>query len=291
MKPARFSYLAPTRIDEVFETLNEYGDDCKLLAGGQSLGPLLNLRFSTPRVLVDLERVASLSGDVREGPEHLWVPAMTRQRALEIDPTVARLAPMVAQALPFVAHRTIRNRGTIGGSLAHADPAAELPAVTVATDALIVAEGSAGRRRIQAADFFQGYFTNSLDDGEVLVGVEFPVPAARSGTGWAEFAPRRGDFAIVGVGVRVELDGEGKVEAAKIVAAGVSDAPWRSVEAENVLAGGFPTPEQLTEAARAAAAEVDPPSDTSGSATYRKNLMRVMTERAAAQAVRNAREN
>jgi carbon-monoxide dehydrogenase medium subunit len=291
MKPASFTYLAPTRLAQVHDALHQYGDECKMLAGGQSLGPLLNLRFATPRVLVDLERVHALSSGIEADDIRLAVPAMTRQRLLETDPTVARLAPLLGQALPFVAHRTIRNRGTLGGSLAHADPAGELPTVAVASDAVIVAESRMGQRRIPAAEFFLGFFTTALAPDEIIASVEFPIPPASRGTGWAEYAPRRGDFAIVGTAAQLELDAEGRVTTARVVCAGVADVPWPADAAAEVLRGRIPAPQRLAEAADAASAAATPPSDTSGSAAYRKSLVRSLTQDALAIAVRNAKED
>ena len=291
MKPATFTYLAPNTLEQIHDALHKYGEDCKVLAGGQSLGPLMNLRFASPRVLVDLERVMALSSGIDADGNRLRVPAMTRQRFLETDPTVARVAPLLQQALPYVAHRTIRNRGTIGGSLAHADPAGELPTVAVASDAVIVAESRSGQRRIPAGEFFQGYFTTALAPGEIIVSVEFPVPPSGSGVGWAEYAPRRGDYAIVGAAARIELDTEGHVSTARIVCAGVADVPWLADGAAEVLRGNVPDPQRIAEAADVASAAATPPSDTSGSAAYRKSLVRSLTQDALAIAVRNAEEN
>jgi carbon-monoxide dehydrogenase medium subunit len=291
VKPRPFAYLAPTTLEEVHDSLQEYGDECKVLAGGQSLGPLLNLRFASPRVLVDLERISALSSGTKADETRLLVPAMTRQRFLETDQTVARLAPLLRQALPYVAHRTIRNRGTIGGSLAHADPAGELPTVAVASDAVIVAESRTGRRRIPAGEFFEGFFTTALASDEIIASVEFPVPPPGSGTGWAEFSPRRGDYAIVGAAARIELNAEGRVTTARIVCAGVTDVPWPADAAAEVLRGRIPNPQRLAEAADTASAAATPPSDTSGSAAYRKSLVRSLTQNALAIAVRNAKED
>jgi aerobic carbon-monoxide dehydrogenase medium subunit len=289
MKPARFGYVAPADLAGVHAALADSGDDCKLLAGGQSLGPLLNLRLATPSVLVDLERVAALSSGIKEEPEALWVPAMTRHRELEVDGGTARLAPLLAQALPYVAHRTIRNRGTLGGSLAHADPAAELPTVAVASDAVIVVEDARRRREIPASEFFHGFFTTALASDEVIVGVRFPRPADRSGTGWAEFAPRHGDFAVVGVAVRVELTDDTTVRTARIACAGVADTPWRATQAEQLLGGVLPTPENLAAAATTAAAEASPRADATGSTAYRKNLVDLLARQAFTEAVSIAR--
>jgi carbon-monoxide dehydrogenase medium subunit len=291
VKPARFAYMAPTELRDVHRALDEFGDDCKVLAGGQSLGPLLNLRLASPRVLVDLERIASLSTGITEQPGFLRISAMTRHRCLELDPTAARLAPLLSQAVPFVAHRTIRNRGTLGGSLAHADPAAELPAVVVASGAVIIVESTRGQRRIDAGSFFKGFFTTALGADEVIVAVDFPRAGRRSGTGWAEFAPRRGDFAVVGVAVRMELDEDGVVELATVACAGVSDTPWRASAAEDLLSGERPTAERLEAAAGAAARAAAPRDDSSGSTEYRKHLVELLTRQALTQAVALAMES
>lgn len=290
MKPPRFSFLAPTTLDEVHQALAKYGDEAKLLAGGQSLGPLLNLRMATPRVLIDLRRVTELATGVEDHGDHLWVPAMTRHRELEMNTTAARVMPLLSQALPYVAHPTIRNQGTIGGSLAHSDSAAELPNVAVASDAIIIAESSRGRRRLAAADFFQGFYTTALQSDEVILGVEFPCVGPQSGTAWVEFAPRSGDYAIIGVAVWLEL-GDEEISAAKIVCSGVTDVPWRATAAESVLQGLPATAEQLTSAGETAAQQAEPAPDTSGSAEYKKDLVRTLTEKAVAEAVKNAKES
>lgn len=271
--------------------LREYGEDAKLLAGGQSLGPLLNLRMSRPKVLVDLNRVATLVAPPQVRADSVCIPAMTRHRTLETDVAIAKTVPMLSQAMPYVAHRTIRNRGTIGGSLAHADPAAELPSVTVACDAVIVVEAGGFQRRIAAGDFFEGFFSTGLRDGDVLVAIEFPRANGRSGTGWAEFAPRHGDFAVVGVAVRLEFDEQGAVRLARIVCAGVGDRPWRAEEAEALLVGSVPSERILVEVAAVAASAADPGSDTSGSAEYRKHLVELLTLDAAQYAVSNMVES
>jgi CO/xanthine dehydrogenase FAD-binding subunit len=290
VKPAAFRYHAPERVDVAVRLLSEHGEDAKVLAGGPSLGPLLNLRLATPAVLVDVNRIPELDGHRVDPDGSLHLGAMTRQRDVECSAAVARGWPLLAQALPFVAHRTIRNRGTIGGSLAHADPAAELPAVAVALDAEITAAGVDGERTVPAASFFDTYFTTSLAADELLTAVRLPPAPARSGYSWQEFAPRHGDFAIVGVAACVTLSRDGAVEAARLVYSGVADAPLRVPAAEAVLVGQPPTDSAVTSAADAAAAAVQPPADLIASTRYRRRLVQVLTRRAVTEAAARAQE-
>lgn len=289
MKPRRFRYLAPTSLAEAVDALAFHGDDAKALAGGQSLGPLLNLRLASPEVIVDLERISELSAPIREEGDCLEVASMTRQRDMETSPSVRRWVPLLAQALPFVAHRTIRNRGTLGGSLAHADPAAELPAVAVAAGATIIVRGAEGGRRLDAGDFFEGFFTTVLEPGELIEAVQFPKVQSREGTSWMEFAPRRGDFAVVGVAARLRLSESGVIEAARIVYSGVSDVPWHDEAVASLLVGSSPDPEVLSAAADLAAERCQTTGDATGSARYRKSLMAHLGSQALAAAVDEAR--
>lgn len=289
MKPGRFRYLAPTSLAEALDALTFYGDEAKALAGGQSLGPLLNLRLASPEVLVDLERVSELSLSLREEEDCLVVASMTRQRAMEISPVVRRWVPLLTQALPFVAHRTIRNRGTLGGSLAHADPAAELPAVAVAADATIVVRGPTGTRHLSAHDFFQGIFTTALEPAELIEAVQFPKVRPGEGTGWAEFAARRGDFALVGVGARLRLANSGVIDLARLVYSGVSDVPWHDEAVGSSLVGSRPNRDVLSAAAALAANNCQPTGDVTGSSRYRKSLMAHLGARALFEAADDAR--
>lgn len=273
MKPGRFRYLAPSSLDEAVEALSTMGDEAKALAGGQSLGPLLNLRLANPQVIIDLERVQELSATLTEECDSISIAAMTRQRGIETSQLVRRWSPLLAQALPFVAHRTIRNRGTLGGSLAHADPAAELPAVAVAADATITIRGPSGARQAPAGSFFQGFFTTSLEPTELILSVQFPKIQAAEGTSWMEFAPRRGDFALVGVAARVRLSSAGTIEAARLVYSGVSDVPWCDETVTASLVGSTPSQETFLSAARAAADSCEPTEDATASSGYRKSLM------------------
>lgn len=290
MKPARFQYLAPTSVEEVVDALQAFGDDAKLLAGGQSLGPLLNLRLSTPTVIVDLGRIDELSGQPTGESSVLRVPAMARQRSVEISARARECVPLLTQALPFVAHRTIRNRGTMGGSLAHADPAAELPAVAVAADASMVTQGSAGQRRLPAESFFTGFFTTALRPDEVLVAVEYPMRGEREGTSWLEFAPRRGDFAVVGIAAKVRLSADGSIADGRLVYSGVADRPWHDDGCDSGMVGRPPSPDLFDALAHDAATRCRPISDASGSADYRRSLLRHLTVQALDRACRHAVE-
>jgi len=279
MKPARFRYAAPTSVPEAIEALAAY-EDGKLLAGGQSLGPLLNLRLARPDVIIDLGRVGELATGPRDDGDRITIPAMTSQRTVEVSDLARRHAPLLTGALPYVAHRTIRNRGTVGGSIAHADPAAEIPTVTVATGATIRAQGPAGTRRIPADAFFLGLFTTALEPAEMVVAIEFPKPGPRQGARWVEYAPRRGDFAIVGVAAQVTLAPAGEIADARIACSGVADRPWRDETAESRLRGERPGTAVFEAAADHLAAHCRPGDDAVASADYRTSLLRHLTVRA-----------
>jgi CO/xanthine dehydrogenase FAD-binding subunit len=208
VKPPPFEYVAPRSLDEVFAHLARAGGDAKLLAGGQSLVPMLNMRLTRPAILVDLGRVAGLD-HVRESNGHVAIGALTRQRAAELSPAVRRHAPLLAEALPYIGHPTIRNRGTIGGSLAHADPAAELPAVAAALDAELVVASANGRRTVKADQFFVAYLTTSLAPDEVLVELRLPRPSPTTRVAFTELSRRHGDFALVGVAAALDVDDGG----------------------------------------------------------------------------------
>jgi len=270
--------MAPTSIAEAIEVLAVYGEDAKALAGGQSLGPLMNLRLAVPAVIVDLGRVPELSGPPRDEGDSLVIAAMTRQRFAETSPLVRSWIPALSQALPFVAHRSIRNRGTIGGSLSHADPAAELPAVAVACGATVIIRGPEGQRQTPAGQFFQGFFTTELRPTELVIAVRFPKLGVKEGTGWAEFAPRRGDFALVGVAARIQLAYDGTIAGAELVYSGVSDVPWCDPAVVSTsLVGERPLERTFSAAASALAASCAPAADSSASAEYRRSLMKHLT--------------
>ncbi|HZH81294.1 MAG TPA: xanthine dehydrogenase family protein subunit M [Gemmatimonadales bacterium] len=288
MKPAPFDYFAPGTLDEVLALLAEHGDEAKPLAGGQSLIPAMNFRLARPRVLVDLNRVGALSY-IRAEKSGVEIGAMTRQRAVERSDVVARAAPLLAEAMPAIAHPQIRNRGTVGGSIAHADPSAELPAVALALDARFRARSATGERTIVAADFFKGMLETALEPGELLVGIALPPLRPRTGTAFLEVARRHGDYALVGVAAVVTLDATGRCQAARIALLSVGDGPVLAVEAGKTLVGQKRSDELLRAAADAAAKrDVDPPSDIHASAAYRRRLVDVLTRRALARAFERA---
>ena len=274
MKPAPFEYHAPETIDDVCAVLAEYGDDAKVLAGGQSLVPMLALRLTRFGHLVDINRVGELSGFARENGS-LVVRAGTRQRVMERDPAVAHAAPLLAQATPLIGHFQIRNRGTVGGSLAHADSASEYPAVAVALGAeLELAAHGGARRRVAADDFFVGTWTTAARDDELLVAAHFPVWPARSGFAIEEVARRHGDFALAGVACALT---EGR---AGIALFGVGSTPVRARAAEAALvAGAAPA-----DVAQAAVDDLDPSGDVHASASTRTRIARHLVERAVARA-------
>lgn len=277
MKPAPFEYVRPRTIGEAALALSAH-EDSKILAGGQSLGPLLNFRLATPAVIVDINAVPDLDG-IETIDGRLVIGATARQRDVERSPLVRIACPLLAAALPHVAHRTIRNRGTVVGSLAHADPAAEMPAVALLAGAEVRAVSTQGERSIPAAEFFDGYFTSTLAEGEFAVAVSFPPVVPGTRYSWTEFAPRRGDFAIVGVGVALRLDDDGTVAELRLGYSGVADTARRIGPAEEVLVGRRIDDAALEEVGSVAAAEVAPQPDLLASTAYRQHLVAVLTRR------------
>jgi len=283
VKPPAFRYLAPHTLEEALALRAEHAGDSAVLAGGQSLMPLLNLRMAFPGTLIDVGRVSELAG-IREWDGGVAIGAMTRQRAAERSKLIGERAPLVAKALPSIGHPAIRNRGTIGGSIAHADPAAELPAVALALDAELVAASSSGERTIPASDFFAGYLTTSLAPDELLVEIRLPSLPDGHGSAFVELARRHGDFALVGVGAAVALDAAGAIADARLVFIGVGGAPVRAHEAEALLRGATPTDEVYAEAAERARDEIDPGSDSHASGAYRRRIAGVLAQRALREA-------
>jgi aerobic carbon-monoxide dehydrogenase medium subunit len=277
MKPAPFDYVAPRSLDEALEALADGGSDAKLLAGGQSLIPLLNFRLARPSLLIDLNRVDELAY-VSSRDQGIAIGAMTRQATIERDAQLRQTQPLLFEAIGWVGHPAIRSRGTIGGSLAHADPAAELPAVAVCLDAQLSVAGPRGRRTVSAADFFVGYLTTVLEPDEILVETWLPPLRPSTGQAWIEFARRHGDFALAGVAVSLSLERD-QVCDARIVLTGVGGMPARAREAETLLVGGS-VPERASAAAEAARSAIDPDADIHASKEYRTHLAGVLTERA-----------
>jgi aerobic carbon-monoxide dehydrogenase medium subunit len=270
VKPGPFEHHAPETVADAVGLLVEHGDDAKPLAGGQSLVPLLALRLGSFGHLVDLNRVGELAGITRANG-HVRVGAMTRQRTAERDATVAAEVPLLADALPLVGHFQIRNRGTVGGSLSHADPASELPAVAAALDAELEIAGSAGVRTVAAQDFFTGTFTTAIDDAELLTAVRFPVWGPGSGFAVREFARRHGDFAVAGAAVGVQVDG-GAITRVAVAFFGMAGTPVRSPSAEAGLVGASIKDLDVRAAATTAVADTDPGDDVHASAAHRRRI-------------------
>ncbi len=289
MKPAAFDYVAPATLAEALRLKAEYGDEAKFLAGGQSLVPAMNFRLVQAGWLIDLNGLAELDfiraaegGELRLGP-------MTRQRRLERDPLVADRAPLLHEALPWVAHPQIRNRGTLGGSLVHADPAAELPVVAVALEARLRAQSARGERWIPAGEFFQGLFTTALGPDELLAEIALPLLPARTGCAFAEFARRRGDYALMGVAAVISLDDAGRILAARLVYLNAGEGPVLAPQAAALLVGRPPTQAVVAEAARVAAeTEIAPGGNVHASPAYQRHLAAVLTRRAVLSAVERA---
>jgi carbon-monoxide dehydrogenase medium subunit len=288
MKLPPVDYQAPDTVSEALELLAEHQDEASVLAGGQSLIPLLALRLAHPAMLVDINGIDELSGvSVTDG----WVAigAMTREYAAEESEAVAGAVPLLAAALPLIGHEAIRNRGTIGGSLAHADPAAELPAVARALDAEFVVRGQSGTRVIPAADWFEGYLTTARRPDELLVEVRFPAAGQGTGVSFQEVARRHGDFAVVGLAASLTLS-DGAISDARLAFAGLSDVPVRAAAAEDLLVGERPSDLLFDEAARRATEDIDPPADLHGSSDYRKKVAAALVRRGLRAAADNAGE-
>jgi len=288
MKPAPFAYHRPETVAEAAGLLAELGEDAKVLAGGQSLIPMLALRLTAFEHLVDIGRIDELRGiERRDG--RLWIGAGTTEAAVEHSEEVATAAPLLARATPYVGHFQIRNRGTVGGSLAHADPAAEYPAVALALDAELEAQSPRGERRIPAAEFFTGLWSTALEPDELLTGVRFPVWSGRCGFAVEELARRHGDFAMAGATVAVELDGEDRVRRCAVGLVGLGSTPLRAPAAEAAATGQTGSDLDPEELGRLAVAGLDAvPSDLHGSSAYRARIGAVMVARAWATALQEA---
>ena len=289
VKPAPFEYLAPETLDAALAAIRQFGLDAKLLAGGQSLIPLLNFRLANPSVLVDLNRLSDLDFVRPSSAGGLRIGAMTRQSRLEKDPIIAEKAPLLHEAIPFIAHPQIRNRGTIGGTLAHADPAAELPTVALALQARFRLRNDAGDRWIEAKDFFVGLLTTALAAEEILVEIEIPPPPARCGWSFLEVSRRHGDYALAGLAAQVVLDEAGICKEARLVYLSAGNGPLLAAAAVEQLIGQRPDDQRLAEVARQAAAEeVQPTGDIHASADFKRHLCRVLTHRALTTACERA---
>jgi aerobic carbon-monoxide dehydrogenase medium subunit len=287
VKMPAFCYHRPSTVDEAVALLAEYGADAKILAGGQSLLPLLALRLSHPEHLIDIGRVEGL-GTLEAGPGGLTVGAAVSHAHVERSPATGGAAPLVAAAIPHIGHRAIRNRGTVCGSLAHADPAAELPAVALATDAELVARSATGARTIPAAGFFLGYLTSALGDTELLSAVRFPPWPASTGWSVQEVSRRHGDYALIGLAAVLGTGEDGRIERAALAFFGAGSTPMRASTAEQVLIGEQPGPAAFAEAAAVVSRTLDPPGDNHASAAYRAHVARILTRRCLAEAASRA---
>ncbi len=298
MKPPPFTYHRPGTLDGALALLRAHGDEAKVLAGGQSLVPLLALRLANPAHLVDLAGIAGLDvidlvHDAAGRPARIRIGATVTQRRAEQHPLVQQHVPLLAEALPLIAHVQIRNAGTVCGSLAHADPAAELPTVALALDAELVVASAAGERRVPAGDFFRSYLETALAPDDVLVAVELPVAGPGSGSAYREVSRRHGDYAMVGVGASVQLDPAGRLTDVRVALAGVATTPVRATDAERALTGAAADatlPERIEHAAGLVAAGIHPPADLHATAAYRTHLARLLSARALASAVERATE-
>lgn len=284
VKPASFEYHSPTRIDEVLTLLERHEGEARLLAGGQSLVPMMNFRLAMPAAIVDLNRVAGLAAiEIAEGA--VRIGAMARQRQIEFAPLLRRRLPLLSDAMGWIGHLPTRSRGTIGGSLAHADPAAEIPMVLQALEGEVIVRGPAGERRIAAPDLIEAPLTTSLAADEIITEVRFPAMPPRAGHAIEEFARRRGDFAIAAVAVMLVRDGE-RCAAARLATAGIGPVPVRLRDAEAILEQRGLGERAIAAAAEKAAELVEPMADHHGSADYRRHLTAVLTRRAVLKAAR-----
>ena len=285
LKPAPFRYFAPTTTDEAIGLLAEHGFDAKILAGGQSLIPTMNFRLSQPGVLIDLNPISSLSYIQRTDNGGLRIGAMTRQRTVERSAEVKALCPLLHATMPYIAHVQIRNRGTIGGSLAHADPAAELPAVMQTLNAQFRVHGANSERTITARDFYVGLFTTALEPDEIIA--EIVIPPLRENMGWSvqEVARRHGDYALVGVTATLTLDRSGKCSDVAITLLSVGDGPVLAQGGMKMLVGEAITDDLVdTVAEQVANHDIDPTGDIHASVNFRRNLAKVLTKRALVEA-------
>lgn len=287
MKPPLFEYRAPRTVDDALELATEAPDETSLLAGGQSLMPLLNMRLARPKVVVDLNRVEGLDR-IERTDGTLRIGAMVRQRRIETDPVVRELVPLVAEAAGHIAHVPIRTRGTFGGSIAHADPAAELPATVVALGGQVALRRVGGLERlVPAEEFFVGPLTTAIEPGEMLVAVELPVVAKRTGSAFLEVARTHGAFALVGAGALVTLGADGRVEGARLGLCGVGGRPYDARIEEDVV-GERPSERLFAQVGARISETVHPFDDGQATADYRRTVAGVLAARALAQAARRA---
>jgi carbon-monoxide dehydrogenase medium subunit len=286
MIPASFDYHAPQTLDEAIALLGRLGDTAKILAGGQSLIPAMRFRLAQPETLVDIGRIRDLAY-VEERGDHLAIGAMTREQALETSPVVAASYPLLLDTAKVIADPLVRNKATVGGNLAHADPANDHPATMLAYGAQVIARGAQGTRTIAIDDLFVGLFETSLRPGEILTEIRIPKPGKASGGAYLKIERKVGDYAVAAVAVQLELDGKA-IKHVRIGLTNVSSVPKRAKAAEAALGGKQPTEDVLEAAGKAAAAECDPSADLRGQIDYKRDLVRVLIKRAVRHAVHRA---
>jgi CO/xanthine dehydrogenase FAD-binding subunit len=283
MKPAPFNLFRPSNVDEALALLQSHGDEAKVLAGGQSLVPLMNFRLAQPHHLIDLNGVEGLD-QIKFDDQTLSLGAMVRQRDVERAPAIAERLPILHEAIEQVAHPAIRNRGTVGGSLVHADPSAELPLLAIALDSTFHLRSARASRSVAAKDFYQGYLLTDIAPDELLIAIDFRLPPMDSGWCCTEIARRHGDFAIVAVAVVLDLGRDRRVNFARVALGGVGPAPLRAAAAEEALLGEQPGAEVFRRASDLAMQAADPPADIHASSGYRSQLIGVLVRRALATA-------
>lgn len=288
MKMSPFDYHRPDTVDEAVALLETYGGDGKVLAGGQSLLPVLALRLTHPGHLIDIGRVQGLQSIEVDDGGTVSVGATVTHARVERSDVMAAAAPAVAGAMPYVGHRAIRSRGTVCGSIAHADPAAELPAVALAVGAEMIVRCPAGQRTMAAGDFFEGYLSSALGEDELLVGVRFPAWVPRAGWSVLEVSRRHGDFALVGLVTTLEIDEGGLLRRPALSFFGVASTPVRVAEAEQMLDGNAPDPALFAEAANVVSGALEPTADDHASSEYRAHVAGVLTRRGLAEATERA---
>jgi CO/xanthine dehydrogenase FAD-binding subunit len=291
MKPAPFKYIAACSLEQALALKAEYGEDGRFLAGGQSLVPTLNFRLTQPEVLIDINPLTMCAGLQRAQSGALRIGALTRYRELERDPATARDLPLMHEALPHIAHPQIRNRGTIGGNLAHADPASEMPAVVLALAGKLRAQSQYSERWIAACDFFVGALATALQPDEMLTEVELPLAPPRSGMSFMEVARRRGDFALIGVACTVQLDEGGRCAAARIALCNAGDTPILAEDAGASLTGELISPSAIDQSVDLVQRAIDPGGSVHASKEFQRHLAGVLTRRALTTASERARRD
>lgn len=284
MKNPSFVYHRPKTVDQTLELLSDLGDEAKVMAGGQSLLPIMAIRLSNPENVIDISRVEGLSG-ISETESEVTIGALATHNEVDRSDVVSANIPLLSTTMPHIGHRAIRNRGTVCGSLAHADPAAELPAVALALGATMNVASGSDRRSIAAADFFNGFLATALEETELLLSVTFPKAAPRTGVSLQELSRRHGDFALVGIACTISLDERGIVNSAALSFFGVGSTPERAPAAEALLLGATPSPDLFADVAKAVSEELNPGGDGHASANYRSHALGVITKRALSESL------